>query len=83
MSIPDYARQLGFHNLVQKLDCRCLVKCFATPLDWSEVRPGLDIRSFTIRTVPSRLQSVGDPLVGILEDVPDLLAVLHRLQERL
>lgn len=32
----------------------------STPLDWSELREGLDPRAFTIETVPGRLAAVGD-----------------------
>lgn len=33
----------------------------STPLDWQEVVPGLDPTSFTLRSVPSRLERHGDP----------------------
>jgi bifunctional non-homologous end joining protein LigD len=32
----------------------------STPLRWDELRPDLDPRDFTVRTVPDRLASVGD-----------------------
>lgn len=56
----------------------------STPLEWREVKKGLDIRRFTIKTVPTRMKrKKTDPLAGVLEDKPDLLAALERLQERL
>jgi bifunctional non-homologous end joining protein LigD len=32
----------------------------STPLRWSEVKPGLDPRTFNLRTMPDRLREVGD-----------------------
>jgi bifunctional non-homologous end joining protein LigD len=32
----------------------------STPLTWDDLKPGLDPRQFTIRTLPARLDSVGD-----------------------
>ncbi len=54
----------------------------STPLRWSEVKPGLDLRDHTIRTVPKRLERLkADPLAGVLTARPDLLAGLRRLSE--
>jgi bifunctional non-homologous end joining protein LigD len=56
----------------------------STPLRWSEVKRGLDIRRFTIRNVPARLRRMkGDPLSAVLTMQPDLAAVLGRFSERL
>jgi bifunctional non-homologous end joining protein LigD len=53
------------------------------PLRWSEVKPGLDIRSFTIKTAPSRMQKLKrDPLREVLEEEPDLAGALERLAKR-
>ncbi|HEV2083620.1 MAG TPA: non-homologous end-joining DNA ligase, partial [Gemmatimonadales bacterium] len=53
------------------------------PLRWSEVKPGLDIRSFTIKTAPSRMTKLKrDPLREVLEEEPDLAAALERLAKR-
>ena len=53
------------------------------PLRWSEVIPGLEIRSFTIETVPERMKKLEqDPLVEVLDATPDLAAALQRLGER-
>ncbi|HEV8454794.1 MAG TPA: DNA ligase D [Gemmatimonadales bacterium] len=50
------------------------------PLRWSEVKDGLDIRSFTIKTAPARMQKLKrDPLREVLEEEPDLAGALERL----
>ncbi len=52
----------------------------STPLRWREVREGLDIHRFTIRSVPRRFaQLKEDPLRPVLELTPDLPSVLDRL----
>lgn len=38
----------------------------STPLEWDEVKPGLDLRDFTIETVPKRVKSKGDLFKGVL-----------------
>jgi bifunctional non-homologous end joining protein LigD len=50
------------------------------PLRWEEVNDSLDPRAFTITTAIERMQSLGgDPVVAVLEEKPDLAAVLERL----
>ncbi len=56
----------------------------STPLKWSEIKLGLDIHRYTIRSVPRRVgQLKSDPFRGVLQDSPDLLAALKRLQAKL
>ena len=51
------------------------------PLAWREVTKRLDIRKHTIKTAPERMKKLkGEPLVGVLEQAPDLAAALGRLQ---
>jgi bifunctional non-homologous end joining protein LigD len=55
----------------------------STPLEWREVKPGLDIRSFTIRTMPPRLAKLRrDPILPVLDEAPDLVRILSALQNR-
>jgi bifunctional non-homologous end joining protein LigD len=53
------------------------------PLEWREVTPKLDIRKFTIKNAPARMEKLGkDPLLPVLEVKPDLVGALQRLAER-
>ena len=56
----------------------------STPLKWSEVTATLDIRRFTIKTVPQRMQKLKtDPMRDVLRLTPDLGRALELLQKRL
>ena len=50
------------------------------PLRWDEVDQTLDPRNYTIKDAVARLESLGgDPVAQVLEDKPDLAAILERL----
>jgi bifunctional non-homologous end joining protein LigD len=52
----------------------------STPLDWREVDDRLDVRAFTLKTVPQRLRKrKDDPLLPVLTEQPDLERVFARL----
>lgn len=52
----------------------------STPLDWSEVKPGLTPRDFTIFNIEERLQKVGDLFKPVLGKGVDLMKCLKRLE---
>ena len=53
------------------------------PLEWREVTPKLDIRKFTIKTAPGRIQKLkDDPVQPVLDLKPDLVHILERLEKR-
>ena len=55
----------------------------STPLRWSEVKKGLDIRRFNIKTVPPRLRRMKEePLISVMNIRPDLQRLLSRMAER-
>jgi bifunctional non-homologous end joining protein LigD len=59
----------------------------SAPLVWKEVGPKLDLRDYTIETVPPRMEKlekkgIGDPCLPALSEKPDLLSALQKLTER-
>jgi len=55
----------------------------SAPLRWDEVDESLELRAFTIRTLPDRMAGLGgDPLLPVLEEKPDLVTALARLAAR-
>lgn len=53
----------------------------ATPLEWSEVRPGLRPTQFTIRNAVERFRQKGDLFAGVLEKPQHLDEALIRLEK--
>ncbi|TGU74744.1 DNA ligase D [Geomonas terrae] len=52
----------------------------STPLKWEEVKPGLDPVQFTIRTMPGRLERMGDLFAGVLGPGIDLERCIENLE---
>ncbi|MGE5230099.1 MAG: DNA ligase D [Deltaproteobacteria bacterium] len=80
----DYLQNVSGQLLAAPLSVRPLPSApVSTPLDWREVTDRLDIRAFTIRTVPARMRKrKTDPLIGVLDQAPDLGRALERLAGR-
>ena len=53
----------------------------ATPLEWAEVRPGLDPKQFTIANARQRFREKGDLFRGVLESPQSLQEALGKLAE--
>ena len=50
------------------------------PLEWHEVDQSLDPRNYTIKNAIERMERLGhDPCAQVLDDKPDLSAVLTKL----
>jgi bifunctional non-homologous end joining protein LigD len=52
----------------------------STPLEWKEVKRGLDPHDFTIKTIGARLKKKGDLFSGILGKGVDLKKCLRKLE---
>jgi bifunctional non-homologous end joining protein LigD len=81
----DYVQNGHGRLLVAPFSARPLAGApVSTPLAWREVTPALDIRTFTIRTIPTRMKKLkSDPLWPVLGETPDLVGALVKLQSRL
>jgi len=56
----------------------------SAPLRWKEVKRGLTIERFTIKTMPRRVRALAeDPLLPVLTERPDLLGALEALHARI
>jgi len=63
---------------MRPFSCRCAT--VSMPLQWGEVDDTLDPRTFTIKNAVERMERLtSDPCVEVLEQNPDLQAVLKRL----
>jgi bifunctional non-homologous end joining protein LigD len=80
----DYLQNIAGQLLAAPFSVRPLPGApVSTPLEWREVNDRLDIRAFTIRTVPERMRKrKADPLTDVLALAPDLTRALERLAAR-
>lgn len=51
----------------------------SAPLEWSEVKPGLDMHQFTIKTMPERIEKKPDLFLPILEKGIDIGTAIENL----
>jgi bifunctional non-homologous end joining protein LigD len=81
----DYLQNRTGQTIVAPFSVRPLPGATVSmPLLWEEVNSSLDPRTFTIRNAIARMELLGaDPVVQVLDDVPDLQAVLQKLAAQL
>jgi bifunctional non-homologous end joining protein LigD len=77
----DYLQNRHGQTIVAPFSVRPLPGATVSmPLVWDEVNAELDPKAFTIRNAIDRMERMGnDPVLGVIEQKPDLGAVLDRL----
>jgi bifunctional non-homologous end joining protein LigD len=58
----------------------------STPLEWSEIKPGLDPKKFTIKTILQRIKKKGDiwkPVLGKGIDIQESLKCLEKNYDKI
>jgi bifunctional non-homologous end joining protein LigD len=81
----DYLQNRHGQTIVAPFSVRPLPGATVSmPLEWDEVDQSLDPKAFTIRNALDRMTGLGhDPVAPVLEEKPDLGAVLERLAQEL
>jgi len=81
----DYLQNRHGQTIVAPFSVRPLPGATVSmPLVWEEVADGLDPRDYTIKNAVERMRSLtADPCVEVLDQKPDLQAVLQRLARAL
>ena len=78
----DYLQNRRGQTVVPPYSLRPTVRATASaPLDWDELDSELTPECFDIRTLPKRLQDLGDLFRGTLEDRQDLMPAAARLAD--
>ena len=79
MVYVDYLQNIEGKTLASAYSARASDYAGAsTPLTWDEIENGIDRREFTIRTLPSRLQQVGDLWAPLLKSKGVKLRAVER-----
>ncbi len=79
MVYVDYLQNIEGKTLASAYSARASDYAGAsTPLSWDEIENGVDRREFTIRTLPSRLQQVGDLWAPLLKSKGVKLRAVER-----
>jgi bifunctional non-homologous end joining protein LigD len=80
----DYLQNRTGQTIVAPFSVRPLPGATVSmPILWNEVNAELDPRAFTIKTAIARMERMGsDPVLPVLDEKPDLHAILARLGER-
>lgn len=55
----------------------------STPLRWDELNASLDPSRFTVRSVPERVEQMGDPMAPMLTARPSVIAAVARMEEKM
>jgi bifunctional non-homologous end joining protein LigD len=81
----DYLQNRTGQTIVAPFSVRPLPGATVSmPLVWDEVNSSLDPRDYTIKNAVERMERMGsDPCIQVLDDVPDLQAILARLAANL
>lgn len=76
----DYLQNREMQTVVSPYSVRARpLAPVSTPLEWKEVKRGLDPTAFTIKTVPKRLEKKGDIFKPVIQKGVNLEAVLKKL----
>lgn len=78
----DYLQNIPTKSVIAPYSVRAVEGAVvSTPLEWKEIKKGLDPHDFTIKTVPARIKKKGDLFKGVLGKGIDLNAALKKIQK--
>lgn len=78
----DYLQNSKGKNTVAPYSARALPHAtVSTPLDWKEVNDQLNPLDFTIKTVPKRVEKLGDIFAPVLSESINLKSIIKKLEK--